>query len=185
MSGAARSDAGTDRGRPRTATIRGPVRDADFERLVRRHGQDLYAFLLYRTGNHWLAEELLQDALERAYRSRARFDRRRASEKTWLLTIALNRWKDLLRKHANEAAALETLGRDAPPPEGMERVEERRALLSAMDALPSEEREVLALVYGADLTAKQVAEVLGLPMTTVQGRVYRGMRRLRETLGDA
>ncbi len=64
----------------------------------------------------------------------------------------------------------------------MERVEDRRALLSAMDGLAPEEREVLALVYGADLTAKQVAALLDLPLTTVQGRVYRGMRRLRDTL---
>jgi RNA polymerase sigma-70 factor (ECF subfamily) len=158
------------------------VRDADFERLVRRHGQDLYAFLLYRTGDHWLAEELLQDALERAYRARTRFDPRRSSEKTWLISIALNRWKDVLRKHANESVALEKLSRDTPPPEGMERVEERRALLTAMDGLAPEEREVLALVYGADLTAKQVAALLDIPVTTVQGRVYRGMRRLRDTL---
>jgi RNA polymerase sigma-70 factor (ECF subfamily) len=158
------------------------VRDADFERLVRRHGQDLYAFLLYRTGDHWLAEELLQDALERAYRARTRFDPRRSSEKTWLISIALNRWKDVLRKHANESVALEKLSRDTPPPEGMERVEERRALLTAMEGLAPEEREVLALVYGADLTAKQVAALLDVPVTTVQGRVYRGMRRLRDTL---
>jgi len=165
--------------------LRALVRDVDFERLVRRHGQDVYAFLLYRTGDHWLAEELLQDALERAYRSRRRFDPRRASEKTWLGSIALNRWRDLLRRHATEAEALERLGRDVPPPEGMERVEERHALLTAMEGLPPEEREALALVYGADLTAKDAAAVLGLPVTTVQGRVYRGMRRLRDDLGDA
>ena len=158
------------------------MRDADFERLVRRHGQDLYAFLLYRTGDHWLAEELLQDALERAYRARTRFDPRRSSEKTWLISIALNRWKDVLRKHANESVALEKLSRDTPPPEGMERVEERRALLTAMEGLAPDEREVLALVYGADLTAKQVAALLDVPVTTIQGRVYRGMRRLRDTL---
>ncbi len=160
------------------------VRDADFERLVRRHGQDVYAFLLYRTGDHWLAEELLQDALERAYRARTRFDPRRASEKTWLISIALNRWKDVLRRHANESVALEKLSRDTPPPEGMERVEERRALLTAMEGLAPDEREVLALVYGADLTAKQVAALLDVPVTTIQGRVYRGMRRLRDTLEE-
>jgi RNA polymerase sigma-70 factor, ECF subfamily len=161
------------------------VNDADFERLVRRHGQDVYAFLLYRTGDHWLAEELLQDALERAYRSRGRFDRRRASEKTWLVAIALNRWKDVLRRHASEAAALEAVARGAPAADGMERVEERRALLQAMDGLPPEEREALALSYGADLTAKQVAALLDVPVTTVQGRLYRGLRRLRDTLPES
>jgi RNA polymerase sigma-70 factor (ECF subfamily) len=158
------------------------VRNADFERLVRRHGQDVYAYLVYRTGDHWLAEELLQDTLERAYRARARFDRRKASEKTWLIAIALNRWRDVARKHAGEAAAMQALARDVPAPTGMEQVDERRALLDALRHIPSEEREVLALIYGADLTAKQAAAVLDLPVTTVQGRIYRGLARLRQGL---
>ncbi len=158
------------------------MRNADFERLVRRHGQDVYAYLVYRTGDHWLAEELLQDTLERAYRARARFDRRKASEKTWLIAIALNRWRDVARKHAGEAAAMQALARDVPAPTGMEQVDERRALLDALRHIPSEEREVLALIYGADLTAKQAAAVLDLPVTTVQGRIYRGLARLRQGL---
>ncbi len=158
------------------------MRDADFERLVRRHGQDVYAYLVYRTGDHWLAEELLQDTLERAYRARARFDRRKASEKTWLIAIALNRWRDVARKHAGEAAAMQALARDVPAPSGMDQVDERRALLDALRHIPSEEREVLALIYGADLTAKQAAAVLDLPVTTVQGRIYRGLARLRQGL---
>ena len=159
------------------------MRDADFERLVSRNAQDLYAFLLYRTGNHHLAEELVGDTLERAYRARTRFDRRRASEKTWLITIALNRWRDLLRREGSERAALERLGAGAPDRlEGMEQVEERRALLDGIAALPEDERDVVALSYGADLTAKQVAELLELPVTTVQGRLYRGLRRLRDSL---
>ncbi len=158
------------------------MRNADFERLVRRHGQDVYAYLVYRTGDHWLAEELLQDTLERAYRARARFDRRKASEKTWLIAIALNRWRDVARKHAGEAAAMQALARDVPAPSGMDQVDERRALLDALRHIPSEEREVLALIYGADLTAKQAAAVLDLPVTTVQGRIYRGLARLRQGL---
>ena len=158
------------------------MRDADFERLVRRHGQDVYAYLVYRTGDHWLAEELLQDTLERAYRSRMRFDRRLASEKTWLIAIALNRWRDVARKHAGETAAMQALARDVPASSGMEQVDERRALLDALGHIPTDEREVLALIYGADLTAKQAAAVLDLPVTTVQGRIYRGLARLRQGL---
>jgi RNA polymerase sigma-70 factor (ECF subfamily) len=160
------------------------VNDADFERLVRRHTQDLYAFLLYRTGNHHLAEELVGDTLERAYRARSRFDRRRASEKTWLITIALNRWRDLLRREGSERAALERLGGPGEEhSDGMEAVDQRRALLDGIAGLSTEEREVVALSYGAELTAKQVAALLELPVTTVQGRLYRGLRHLRDRLG--
>lgn len=159
------------------------MKDSDFERLVERHAQGLYAFLLYRTGNHHLAEELVGDTLERAYRARARFDRRRASEKTWLITIALNRWRDVMRRDGSERAAMERLAAAAPDQsDGMEAVERRRALLDGIARLPEAEREVVALSYGADLSAKQVAEILGVPLTTVQGRLYRGLRRLRDDL---
>ena len=158
------------------------VRDADFERLVRRNAQDLYAYLLYRTGNHHLAEELVGDTLERAYRARARFDSRRASEKTWLITIALNRWRDHMRREKSERDVVERLGGGLDAPKGMERIEERRAVLDALVSLPDDEREVVSLSYGADLTAKQIARILELPVTTVQGRLYRGLRRLRDRL---
>lgn len=160
------------------------MKDTDFERLVQRHTQDLYAFLLYRTGDHHLAEELVGDTLERAYRARARFDRRKASEKTWLITIALNRWRDLMRREGSERAALERLGANTEGDSGgMESVDERRALLDGIAGLPADEREVVALSYGADLTAKQVAGLLELPVTTVQGRLYRGLRHLHDRLG--
>ena len=159
------------------------MRDAEFERLVQRHAQDVYAFLAYRTGNHHLAEDLLADTLERAYRARARFDRRRASEKTWLISIALNRWRDLIRREASEQAALARLGRDEPDAHGMDRHDERRALLDALGTLAEGERDVVTLVYGAGLTAKQVAAVLDEPVTTVQGRLYRGLANLRDELG--
>ena len=160
------------------------MKDSDFERLVERHAQGLYAFLLYRTGDHHLAEELVGDTLERAYSARGRYDRRRASEKTWLITIALNRWRDIMRREGSERAALERLASTAPETSegGIQEAERRRALLDGMARLPEAEREVVALSYGADLSAKQVAEVLGVPLTTVQGRLYRGLRHLRDDL---
>jgi len=159
------------------------VRDSDFEHLVRRHSQDLYAFLLYRTGNHHVAEELVGDTLERAYRSRERYDHRRASEKTWLIAIALNRWRDILRRDGSERAALERVAAGTSETNaGMDAIDRRRALLDGLAGLPEAEREVVALSYGADLTAKQVAEVLELPLPTVQGRLYRGLRHLRDAL---
>lgn len=160
------------------------MRDSDFERLVRRHAQDLYAFLLYRTGNHHMAEELVGDTLERAYRARDRYDGRRASEKTWLIAIALNRWRDLMRREGSERAAVERMAAETSgATEGMEAIDSRRALLDGLARLPEAERDVVALSYGADLSAKQMADVLELPLSTVQGRLYRGLRHLRDDLG--
>jgi RNA polymerase sigma factor (sigma-70 family) len=158
------------------------MRDDDFERLYAAEAQGLFAFLAYRTGDRALAEDLLADAFERALRSRGRFDRRRGSEKTWLYAIALN----LLRDHARRAAAEgRALGRVDEPAaaDPLEGVERREALDRALATLSAEEREAVALRFGADLSVPEMARVLGEPLTTVEGRVYRALRKLRERLG--
>jgi RNA polymerase sigma factor (sigma-70 family) len=157
------------------------MRDDEFERLYAAEAQGLFAFLAYRTGDRALAEDLLADAFERALRSRGRFDRRRGSEKTWLYAIALN----LLRDHARRAAAEgRALGRvdETVPPDALEGVERREALERALGGLSAEEREAIALRFGADLSVPEMAKVLGEPLTTVEGRVYRALRKLRERL---
>jgi RNA polymerase sigma factor (sigma-70 family) len=158
------------------------MRDDEFERLYAAEAQGLFAFLAYRTGDRALAEDLLADAFERALRSRGRFDRRRGSEKTWLYAIALN----LLRDHARRAAAEgRALGRveEPRPADALEGVERREALERALATLSAEEREAVALRFGGDLSVPEMARVLGEPLTTVEGRVYRALRKLRERLG--
>src|SRR5919198_5409867 len=83
------------------------MRDQEFERLFEDHAQRLFGFLVYRTGDRTLAEDLLSDTFERALRRRSWFDRRKASEKTWLYAIALNCLRDHMRRRAAESRALE------------------------------------------------------------------------------
>ena len=156
------------------------MRDDDFERLYNDHVQGLFGFLLYRTGDRALAEDLLADTFERALRGRRGFDRRKASEKTWLYAIALNRLRDHKRRTEAEGRALVRASGSADivdePATG---VEHRDAVQRALAALSPEEREAVALRFGADLTVPEIAKVLGEPLTTVEGRVYRALRKLR------
>lgn len=159
------------------------MRPDDFERLFEEHAQPLFGFLAYRTGDRTLAEDLLADTFERALRARGRFDRRRASEKTWLYTIALNLLRDQVRRRASEARALERLpheGHDAPDP--LAGVEHRDEVQRAMGILSDEEREAIALRFGGDLTVPEIAKLLDEPLPRVEGRVYRALRKLRDTL---
>ena len=152
--------------------------------MVRDHADALLGFLTYRTGDRDLSEDLVSDTFERAIRARHRFDPRKASERTWLTTIALNVLRDHLRRRGAEGRALDTLAHGGAGEDFASGVVARTDLMAALAVLPAEEREALALVYGADLTAKQAARVLEVPATTVQGRVYRGLRRLRDDLDD-
>lgn len=156
----------------------------DFERLYATHAQRLFGFLVYRTGDRALAEDVLADAFEAAFRARGRFDRRRASERTWLYSIALNRLTDLQRRAGAEERALSRVSTGGVEARGDEAdaVGERDALARALATLADEEREAVALRFGADLSLKEIASVLGVPMSTAEARVYRALKKLRERL---
>jgi RNA polymerase sigma-70 factor (ECF subfamily) len=164
------------------------MRDDRFERLYEEHAQPLFGFLVYRSGSRALAEDLLADTFERALRGRRGFDRRKASEKTWLYTIALNCLRDHARRQAAESRALERRQALQAPDAGMsalDRVGAHGDLYRALDSLSGEEREAIALRFGADLTVPEIARLTKEPLTTVEGRVYRALRKLRDELREA
>jgi len=157
------------------------MRDEDFERLYEEHADPLFGFLVYRTGDRTLAEDVLADTFERVLRARRRFDPRKASEKTWIYTIALNCLRDRARRSAAEGRALERLDPPEPvSPAGA--VEDRDSVARALEALSGEEREAIALRFGGDLTVPEIAKLTGERLTTVEGRVYRALRKLRDEL---
>lgn len=161
------------------------MRRRDVERLYAEHGSRLLSFLVYRVGDPALAEDLLSETFELALRARQLSSRRRSAGKSWLYTTALNRVRDHMRRQAAETRALERAGATAPGTDAahaLQAIDDRDALGRALAALSVEEREALALRYGADLTVPELAKVTGEPLTTVEGRVYRGLRKLREDL---
>jgi RNA polymerase sigma factor (sigma-70 family) len=160
------------------------LKDSEFERLYAAEAQGLFAFLAYRTGDRALAEDLLADAFERALRSRVKYDRRRGSEKTWLYAIALNLLRDHARRAAAEGRAYERVGVGSEGHDVFGGVEARDEIGRALNALSGEEREAISLRFGADLTVPEIAVVLGEPLTTIEGRVYRALRKLREALAS-
>ena len=160
------------------------MRHDEFERLYAAEAQGLFAFLAYRTGDRTLAEDLLADAFERALRARRGYDRKRGSEKTWLYAIALNVLRDHARRAAAEGRAYERAAdpSSSEPSDVLAAVEARDELGRAMTVLSAEEREAISLRFGAELTVPEIAVVLGEPLTTVEGRVYRALRKLRQAL---
>jgi RNA polymerase sigma-70 factor (ECF subfamily) len=159
----------------------------DFERSYAEHAQPLLRFLIYRTGDRSLSEDIVADTFERVLRSRGRFDPRKSSEKTWIYSIAIN----LLRDHARrQAVATRTLERDRAPVPGRTSsdafgdVEDRDLIRRALGKLAPEEREAIALRYGADLTMPEIAKLTNERLSTVEGRVYRALRKLRDELGE-
>jgi RNA polymerase sigma-70 factor (ECF subfamily) len=161
------------------------MREEQFERLYAEHAPSLLAFLVYRTGDRVLSEDLVADTFERVLTTRRGFDRRKASEKTWLYTIALNLLRDHARREATGARATEQIAAGLPqerPSTAFDAVEQRDVLQAALATLSDEEREAIALRFGADLTVPEIAALKREKLTTIEGRVYRALRKLRAQL---
>src|SRR4051794_12912585 len=136
-----------------------------FDALYAAHAERLYGFLAYRCGDPVLAEDLLADATERAYRARASYDPRRGS--AWLYTIGLNVLRDHARRQASEARAVERVAALTPAAGigALDGLEERDEVMRALELLAPEEREAIALRYGADLSMPEIARATGERLT--------------------
>jgi len=150
-----------------------------FDRLYSEHAAGLLGFLTYQTGDRALAEDVVADTFERVLTTRSRWHGR-SGQKTWLYAIAMNRVRDLARRRAAESRALERAAPDPAVADELGAVGDRDLLRRALQTLPDEERAVVALRFGADLTLREIADVLGERQSTVEGRLYRSLRRLRD-----
>jgi RNA polymerase sigma-70 factor (ECF subfamily) len=133
------------------------------------------------------AEEAAQDGFVKAWRALGRF-REGAPFRPWLLRIVANEASNRRRSAgrraglALRAAAQEPSGDAAPSPEAaLLSSEQRTALLAAIEELPDEQRDVVALRYFLGLSEAEVAETLGIPQGTVKSRNARALDRLRES----
>jgi len=154
----------------------------DFARVYHDHVWRVYGFLAYRLRDRDAAEDLTQGTFERALRAWSRFDPRKASEITWLLTIARNLLIDYHRR--DRSALIEPIGERASPtvPGPEERLTTSAEMLSALAQLGDREREILALRFGADLNGPEIAAMLDLSLANVQQIQSRSLRRLRGLL---
>ena len=129
------------------------------------------------------AEDVLQRVFYEVWQSRDRFDPARSLE-AWVLGIARKRAIDLLRRRHANVVPIEEL-RDIAGDDGRELAERyarANQVRHALERLPAEQREVLALAYLGDLTQTQIADRLGVPLGTVKARAFRGLRRLADLL---
>ena len=160
----------------------GGRRDEAFERLYAEHADGLLGFLTYQTGDRVLAEDIVADTFERVLRTGSGW-RGRSGQKTWLYAIAMNRMRDLARRRGAEARAVERVAIPIATADEIGAIAERDELARALQDLSEEERVVVALRFGAELSLSEMADVLGERQTTIEGRLYRGLRRLRDSLG--
>ena len=135
------------------------------------------------------AEELTHDAFVDALSNLARFSPRPGARFVgWLVTLALNRARKrnrMARAESTEPPRLEQLA--GADPDALDEVTlgRRRALLAALAQLPERDRQVVSLFYGAELTADEVAQAVGVSAANVRKICERQRERLLSLLREA
>jgi RNA polymerase sigma-70 factor (ECF subfamily) len=165
---------------------------AAFEVFYDRHGGAAYSLAHRIVGNPALAEDVTQEAFLSIWRSKAGFDRTRGSVRAWALGIVRNRAIDALRREASRGPRLDyddegVLERRAAPERTDEealRRETARSLRGALDELPTDQSKVIELAYYGGFTHSEIAEMLGMPLGTVKGRMRLGLEKIRTRLAE-
>ena len=157
---------------------------AAFMEVIGRHEVAIGAYLERRVGRE-VAEDLLGEVWIAAFESRRTYDQSFAEARPWLYTIALNRMRRYWRSRPAEDLApdltdLADLEKQWDPWPAVDvRVDTSTVLRSALAGLKEEEREVLTLVAGEDLSVADAARVLGMPAGTARRLLHQARTALR------
>ena len=157
-----------------TMSARDPL--ADPLPLLRR----VYAYVSYHIGPGPDAEDVTSETYARALRARDTYDPSRGQPIAWLIGIA--------RRCLADAVAAQPLlaePRDAADAGDLEEAAVRRISLGkALSHLDEREQELLALRYGADLSARRIGEVVGLKTNAVEVALHRALSKLRDQMAE-
>ncbi len=157
-----------------------------FEDLVRRHQQRVVRLARAFVPEPADAEDVAQEAFLRVYRGLARF-RGASTFRTWLQQVVVNAARThrraTLTRRARFGADADSASTDVPGPDRVEpALIARDRVERALNTLPQDLREAVVLRDVEGLDYREIAELLGVPMGTVESRIFRGRQRLRAAM---
>jgi len=159
-----------------------------FRTLVERYQARIYSFLIRLAGRD-AAEDLFQETWLKVYENAHRYEAR-GKAASWLFKIAnnltRNHWaKSGRRKFVSADDAAERLPDRAPQPHAaLEQEESRKGLAAQIAALPVEQRQVLLMREYGQMSFKEIAETLDIPLGTALSRMNYALGKLRNALED-
>jgi RNA polymerase sigma-70 factor (sigma-E family) len=157
--------------------------DAAFVAFVRRRGPHHLRTAVLLTGNWHTAEDLVQTCLAKLYWVWHRLDTG-VDPDSYLRRMLVNTQRSWWRARWRREAPVEVVPDPAVGGDGQDRHALADTVRRALAALPARQRAVLVLRYFEDLPEAHVADLLGCSVGTVKTHTSRGIRRLRELLGD-
>lgn len=154
------------------------------EELIRLLYPEILRYCLWHAPNRSMAEDAVQETFLKAVRY---FDRyiHKGKFKAFLYQIAANTCIDMRRKKSFSDISIEDLTHESIYHEtGFDKTETDLALRQYIELLPEELREVVILRFGQDLTIRETAEILDIPLRTAQSRLRSALKQLKSKLKE-
>jgi len=165
---------------------------AAFETLYERYAVIVYRTVLRVVQDRALAEDLVQEVFWRVWRRSSRFAGDHGQVASWLRVVARNVSVDelrrmrarpvLVRAEVEQSRMLQLPDDQADVVASTMQREQRRMIVSALQQLPVEQRQVIELNYFGGRTYKEIATALNFPIGTVKTRARRGLQKLKQAL---
>src|SRR5437016_1625477 len=154
--------------------------------LYDRYGRIAYALAYRILGEPEAAEDVVHDGFLSAWRGAGSYRSERGNVRGWLLSIVHHRAVDVLRRKTTfRPAPLEVAEQrpaDEDTAEEATRNVEHATVRAALEALPQAQRRTIELAYFGGYTHVELAEIMGVPLGTVKGRMRIGLQKLRRAL---
>ncbi|TXD00243.1 sigma-70 family RNA polymerase sigma factor [Streptomyces sp. ISID311] len=152
--------------------------------IVREHRDGLVAYAERMLGDHALAEDIVQEAIIRAWRNIDRLTGMDGSVRGWLFTVTRRLVIDWVRKpQARREVVGATYNDPSSGGDGTDAVRDALVARPLLRRLSPEHRAVLVHLYLCDRTIQETAAILGVPVGTVKSRQHNALRKLRITMG--
>jgi len=161
-----------------------------FATLYERHSRAAFSLAYRMMGERQAAEDLTQEAFIKVWRRASSYRAQKASVRTWILSIVHNRGIDQLRSHASRRRTQDKIEAAAPTSEPSEafaqtwRNTQAEQVREALSTLPKEQLKILELAYFSGYTHVEIAELVGLPLGTVKGRMRLGLKKMKGYFGS-
>ncbi len=160
-------------------------KNESFQRLLDLYGKRCYGFFYRMCGDVQLSEDLLSELFVKLVEKIDKY--KDGSFETWLFTIAANLFRDHLRHKYRQQRLLEQkqkLLEIEGEPDSQDDGIDSDALSLALSKLDEETAELITLRYYSEMSFKELAEMRGEPIGTTLSKVHRGLKRLKELMGD-
>lgn len=155
-----------------------------FERLVRKHYSNIYAYCYRRVWDENTAADLTQDIFLKLVSTIYRY-RFSGKFSNFIFTIAVNTCNDYFRKHSQEQICeiQEIPDNTKSMVDVVIENEDNVLLCQRLNDLPEMQRQALILYYYHGLKAKDIAKITGVPLSTTKSRIKQGLDKLRKLYG--